>query len=149
MSFELTAGLILVAVTVIAGGITYAIKRPRRLKVDRFIASWKELQGMLRDKSSWPDAITQADKLLDVALKKRKFKGKRMGERMVSAQHMLSKNDDIWFAHNLAKKIYADAGMKLNETDVKIALVGFRQALRDLGALPQEDAKPLAPKKRA
>ncbi len=129
---SVAAGVLLL----LAVGIVYAVKRPKKLKVDRFIASWKELQGYCRDKATWPQAITQADKLLDVALKKRKLKGKTMGERLVSAQRLLTDNDDTWYAHNLAKKIAAQSDFKLKETDVKDALLGFRQALRDIGALP-------------
>ncbi len=113
-------------------------KRPRRLKADQFMANWKELQAYCKDKATWPLAILEADKLLDIALKKRKLKGKTMGARLVAAQRILSDNDDVWFAHNLAKKIAAQSDFKLKETDVKEALIGFRQALKDIGALPSE-----------
>ena len=121
---------------------------PKRLKVDQFIGDWKELQLYCRDKQTWPNAIQEADRLLDKALKRRKFKGKSMGERMVSAQRMITDNDRLWFAHNLSKKIIADPKLRLREDDVKIALIGFRQALKDIGALktpeqtmPIEEAK--------
>ncbi len=136
MSFELLlslAGGVLLLVVLLT---TFVIKRPKKLKVSRFVASWRELQGFCRDKATWPQAITQADKLLDAALKKRKLKGKTMGERLVSAQRLFTDNDDTWFAHNLAKKITAQADLNLKESDVKDALMGFRQALKDIGALP-------------
>lgn len=138
MNTETIIGAAIGGVIVLAGGATFAVKRPKQLKVDRFLASWRELQGYCRDKSTWPTAITQADKLVDIALKKRKLKGKTMGERMVSAQRLFTDNDAIWFAHNLSKKITGQADIKLNEADVKTALQGFRQALRDIGALPSE-----------
>jgi hypothetical protein len=134
-------------VLLIVGSLVYR-RIPKKLKVDQFICDWKELQGYCRDKATWPQAIAEADKLLDRALKKRKFKGKRMGERMVSAQRVISDNDRLWFAHNLAKKVIADPKIKLKEADVKAALIGFRQALKDIGALnipepttPAEEAK--------
>lgn len=127
--------LFAVVMLMIASGI-FAIKRPKKLKTDRFIASWKELQGFCRDKTTWPMAITQADKLLDAALKKRKLKGKSMGARMVSAQRLFTSNDNTWFAHNLAKKLSSGVDVNLKESEVKDALLGFRQALRDIGALP-------------
>lgn len=83
-------------------------------------------------------AIIEADKLLDLALTRRRFKGNSMGERLVSAQRTFSDNDGVWFAHNLSKKLLVDRSSKLKEIDVKDALVCFRQALRDLGALPNE-----------
>lgn len=121
---------------------------PKKLKVEQFIGDWKDLQAYCKDKKTWPQAITDADKLLDKALKKRKYKGKSMGERMVSAQRIITDNDRLWYAHNLAKKIIEDPKTRLKETDVKNALIGFRQALKDIGALkvaeqavPEEEAK--------
>lgn len=125
----------------IAGVITYIVRVPRKLKTDQFIEHWKELQNFCRDKKQWPQALEEADKLLDTALKRRKFKGKSMGERMVSAQRTFTDNDSAWFAHNLNKKLIANPTFRLRESDVKDALMGFRQALRDVGALPQ-DKKP-------
>lgn len=114
---------------------------PKPLKQDKFNFRWKELQSYCRDKSLWSDAILTADKLLDEALKKRKFKGRSMGERMVSAQRYFTNNDDLWFAHNLCKKLKANNQLKLKESDVKDALIGFRQGLRDLGALHNGESK--------
>jgi hypothetical protein len=115
---------------------------PKKLKVEQYIGDWKELQAYCRDKTTWPQAIIDADKLLDKALKRRKFRGKRMGERMVSAQRMITDNDRLWFAHNLAKKVIADPKLRLKEGDVKAALIGFRQALKDIGALQTTDQTP-------
>lgn len=116
-------------------------KIPKKLNATRFSARWKELQGYCRDKATWSEAVIAADKLLDEALKRRKFKGKSMGERMVSAQRYFTNNDDLWFAHNLCKKLRADAEVKLKEDDVKDALLGFRQGLRDLGALQNGESR--------
>ena len=59
-----------------------------------------------------------------------------MGERLVSVQRRLTDNDGAWFGHKLRNKLEADPGTKLKEVDVKDALIGIRQALKDLGALP-------------
>lgn len=133
----IAGGVFLVLLIVLA----VALSIPKRLKSRYFVAQWRELQGYCKDKKCWPDAIKQADTLLDRALKKRKFKGKTMGERMVSAQRTFSDNDGAWFAHNLQKKIAADPNFRLKESDVKDALVGFRQALRDIGALPNGESR--------
>lgn len=134
MQIFLVSGIIL-AVTVVL--LVYR-RLPKRLKRDRFALQWSELQRYCKDKTTWIDAILAADKLLDDALKRRKFKGKSMGERMVSAQRYFTDNDDLWFAHNLSKKLKVEESMKLREKDVKTALIAFRQGLRDLGALQHE-----------
>jgi hypothetical protein len=109
-------------------------KRKVRIKHSRFVASWQELQGFCKTKATWPQAVLSADKLLDAALKKCRFKGKTMGERLVAAQNNLSDNDLVWTAHNMAKRIVETPDITLREKDVKLALIGFRQALKDLGA---------------
>jgi hypothetical protein len=58
-----------------------------------------------------------------------------MGERMVAAQNNLSNNDAIWQAHKFANHIRHHPEDSLSEQAVKAALVAYRQALRDLGAL--------------
>lgn len=112
--------------------------RRRRKPIDTtyFVAEWKTLQKLLRNKDRWDVALMQADNLLDIALKKKHFRGKSMGERMVKAQRLFTDNDSLWFAHKLRNKIESDPKLKLKEADLKQALVGLRQALKDLGALP-------------
>ncbi len=116
---------------------------PKKLKPHVYSEKWMDIQSFCKDKTAWPQALTDADALLDLALKKRKYKGKSMGERMVSAQRVFTNNDTVWFAHNLYKKVSADPNVRLREADVKTALMGFRQALRDLGALanPRDEQK--------
>lgn len=109
--------------------------KPTRLNVEYFSMRWKELQKLCGDKTTWPLAVIDADKLLDEALIKSKYKGKTMGERMVSAQHQLSNNDSVWFAHKLRNKLVHESNINLKESDVKDSLIGFRQALKDLGAI--------------
>ncbi len=134
--------LAVILVGVVVGLLALAVvllRIPKKLKSELFTTQWKKLQAYCKEKATWPKALEQADKLLDKALKKRKFKGKTMGERLVSAGATFTDNDGVWFAHNLCKKVLAgDPKLKLKESDVRDALVGFRQALRDLGALPNE-----------
>ena len=134
MSFTVIAiaiiGLILIA---IAYGISRKIPKPLNQKY--FVKEWRYLQAMCGNKDTWPLAIINADKLLDTALKRRRFAGKSMGERLVSAQRKLSNNDAVWFAHKLRNKLVHEQDVVLREKDVKEALVGVRQALKDLGAL--------------
>lgn len=106
-----------------------------RLNTAKFQERWAAVQQLYRDKSTWPLAVIDSDKLLDEALKKRNFKGKSMGERLVSARKSLTDNDKAWFAHKLRNKLVHEDEVKLNEAAVKEALKGIRQALKDLGAL--------------
>jgi hypothetical protein len=130
-------------ILVVAAAVIFVFwrRRPRQLKTEFYQGKWQELQKLLRDKSKWTDAILDADHLLETALKKKHIKGRNMGERLVSAQRMFTDNDGVWFGHKLRNKIDADPATKLKESEVKQALFGIRQALKDLGALPDSASK--------
>jgi hypothetical protein len=117
--------------------VTSWLKRrtSKQLNAEYFQIRWKDLQKLCGDKATWPLAIIDADKLLDEALRKSRVKGKTMGERLVTAQHSIKDNDSVWFAHKLRNKLVHEQYSSLKQDEVKDALLGFRQALKDLGAL--------------
>lgn len=110
-------------------------RRKRTLKPENFSQDWLDLQQFCRTRKTWPQAIKEADQLLEKALKAKGYKGKTTGERLVAAQHELSANDTVWFAHKYSKRIDNEDVRKLKKQEVLMALNGFREALRDLGAL--------------
>lgn len=127
-----------VAVVLLVGLALLVIRRrqPRPLKVEYFQEKWKEMQKGLAKKDSWQQAVIDADNMLDEVLKKKRFSGKNMGERLTKAQRLISDNEGVWFGHKLRKQYEAEPATKAKEKDVKQALIGIRQALKDLGALP-------------
>jgi hypothetical protein len=125
------AGVILAVISL--GG--FLRRKPSKLPKAVYTQRWRELQKNCADKKTWPLAIIDADNLLDKALRARKYKGKTTGERLVAAQHSLTANDGVWFGHKLRNKIVHEEARKLRKQDVLEALNGFRQALKDLGAL--------------
>lgn len=112
-------------------------RRRKQLNPAQYTARWQDLQRHCASRKTWPQAIIEADELLHDALKAARFKGKTMGERLVAAQHDLSANDLVWLGHKLSKRIaQEDIDVRtLKKKEVLEALAGFRQALRDLGAL--------------
>lgn len=132
----LLIGIVIVCLTVLVVMLKFTLRRaPMKPRKKTYERRWKELQAYCKSKDTWPKALLDADNLLDKALIKRGFKGKTMGERLVSAQRKFTDNDELWYAHKLVKKLQDDPEMKLKEREVKDALIGFRQALKDLGAL--------------
>jgi hypothetical protein len=135
MSAELLIAVIGAAIALM-GLVTFIIRRPKKV-LDRqhFRAKWKELQKKCAKTETWALAVIEADSLLDEALKKKHFKGKTMGERLVSAQRSLTNNDGVWFGHKLRNQLVHQTDVALRENDIKHALIGIGQALKDLGAL--------------
>jgi len=134
MDVTLAGVAAIIVLALVAVGAGFVKRKPKDLQGAYFQQKWQELQAFCKDKNTWPLAIINADKLLDEGLKKRRFKGKTMGERMVAAQRDFSDNDGVWYAHKLRNRLVHETDVKLKEADVKKALIGIRQGLKDLGA---------------
>lgn len=134
--------LIFFAVILLVGGITlfFIAARGRgssALNVDKFRSDWLRIdQSVVKDnEASYHLAILNADKLLDSALRSRGFKGETMGERMKSAQNTWSNANHIWTAHKLRNQIAHEPNVRVNYDTTRRALVAFKQALKDVGAI--------------
>jgi len=136
MNSTFLAAAAVVLLLLLIFGTNFLLRRkPKKLNQEYYQERWQALQGMLKDKATWPLAVIDADKLLDDALKRSKYRGKTMGERLVAAQRDISNNDDVWFGHKLRNRLVHESNVKLTERMVKDALLGIRSALKDLGAL--------------
>ncbi|HUC95557.1 MAG TPA: hypothetical protein VMR76_01190 [Candidatus Saccharimonadia bacterium] len=113
---------------------------PRKFRRQRFVKKWLFIQSLCKTKETWSEAVLEAEILLKKAVTLRKFKGKNMGEKLTYGQRSFSDNDSLWRAYKIYKKVKTNDKV-LRESDVKNTLIGFRQALRDLGALPKDDKK--------
>lgn len=137
MNSDLMAMAVLTAGFLVVLSLVFALTKRRRRPLNKayFLEKWQEHQKLCASKETWPLAIINTDKLLDEGLKKAGYRGRTMGERLVAAQRDLSDNDAVWFGHKLRNKLVHESDTRLREDDVKDALKGIRQALRDLGAL--------------
>src|SRR5262249_15550478 len=105
MSAEVLIAVIGAALAIM-GLVTYIIRRPKKeLDKSHFSSKWRELQKKCAKADTWALAVIDADSLLDEALKKKHFKGKTMGERLVSAQRTINNNDGVWFGHKLRNQL--------------------------------------------
>jgi hypothetical protein len=129
---DLIAAAIVIVILVVVSVLKL---RKKTLNKAYFQKRWLTLQKLCSDKKLWYKAVIDADELLDEALKQRHFHGKTTGERLVSAQRTLSSNDSVWFGHKLKNRITDDGYKRLGKRDTLEALAGFRQALKDVGAL--------------
>ncbi len=123
-------GIIILAVV---GRLGKKFARP--LNHEYFESRWSDLLTRVKTPDGMILAIIDADKLLDEALRKKGFKGKTMGERLVAAQHSLSNNDNVWYAHKLRNRLVHEPDVRLRKNEARSALEGIKQGLRDLGAL--------------
>lgn len=109
--------------------------KPRRLNRQYYQKKWLEILARVKTYDGMILAVIDADKLFNEALRKRNYKGKTMGERLVAAQHEINDNDAVWYAHKLRNRLVHESSVRLRQNEAKKALAGFRQGLKDLGAL--------------
>ena len=136
MKMSIIIALAAIIVVVGIAAVVFIVRKPRKIKTNRYQERWAALQKLCADKATWAQAITDADSLLNEALKRKRYPGKTMGERLTKAQRDITDNEGVWYGHKLRTKLEADPDAKLKESEVKDALLGIRQALKDLGALP-------------
>lgn len=132
----LLAAIFLIAVV----GVVYLVLTSRRtpmLDQAKFQAKWLEIEHSIRrdNPSTWQLAILNADKLVDQALRERRFSGKTMGERMKSANSLWKNANHVWSAHKIRNQLAHEPDVRLSYDTTLRALSAFKQALKDLGAI--------------
>lgn len=134
-TFYVSLGGVIVFVVCVIVYFAIFRRRPRKLNVAQLKQRWIDLQKLCANKKLWRQSIIDADKLLDDVLKRLRYKGKTGGARLVAAQRHLTNNETVWFGHKLRNRLVQDDIKTVSKQDTLEALSGFRQALKDLGAL--------------
>lgn len=125
-------GLIVLAGLVLLVGLGQFTRRRSGLDAKYYRERWVKIEQVQKlGEAGWQVAIIQADKLLDQALKERGFAGQTMGDRLKSSHA----GDKVWAAHKIRNRIAHETDVKLNGVMVAQALRGFKQGLKNIGAL--------------
>ncbi|HUC87173.1 MAG TPA: hypothetical protein VMR75_02510 [Candidatus Saccharimonadales bacterium] len=137
----LAAGLLLLAI--IGGSKSGTGKRRSGSSahagaVDRDFVTrkWAAIETMTAGTgSSLRDAVSEADKLLDYALRQSGVGGETMGERLKNSGRRFSDLDAIWRAHKVRNALAHEADFDLVPSQAREAVQDFERGLHDLGAL--------------
>lgn len=130
------------AAILIVGGLLFAIialakRGPIGLDVDKYRSRWMTIEQQLkRDEiSSYHLCVLNADKLLDQALQDKGLKGATMAERMKQMKGKWTDANALWAAHKLRNRIAHEADVRIDYDNTRRALIAFKQAMKDLGAI--------------
>lgn len=112
-------------------------KNGSQLNVTRYQTQWLAIENSVTrgNEASWQVAIMSADKLLDQALRDRRFKGQTMGERMKAAAKTWKNANHVWGAHKIRNQLAHEVDTQLSYEVTLRSLSAFKQALKDLGAI--------------
>ena len=135
--------LLILLISILVIGILLAVvialtkKSTPQLDVNKYRLKWLDIERQLKrdEPSTCLLAVLNADKLLDQALRERGTKGDTMGERMKTIKDTWSNANAVWGAHKLRNQIAHETDAKVSYEDARRALGGFKQALKDIGAI--------------
>lgn len=134
--------IFLFAAILIAGGLLFAIitlakRGPVGLDVEKYRSQWITIEQQLskEDITSCQMSVLNADKLLDQAMIEKGIAGKTMADRLKQLQNKWTNANSVWSAHKLRNKIAHEPNVKVDYNTVRSALAGFKQALKDIGAI--------------
>lgn len=130
MKFIVTIILIFVVVDVLIVG--YVLfrryhKKMSRAAIDEIQKEWKQI---IRE-TDYRQAILEADKLLDYALKHMGYKGS-LGAKLKKAPTLFKNINDVWAAHKIRNNIAHKINYKVDEKTYKATMLKFKQAFKDL-----------------
>ncbi len=112
-------------------------KRRHEFNVQEYQTKWLKIENSLEknDPRSYNFAVLEADKLLDKALMEMGLPGQSMGERLKKIGDKMPDINRIWQAHKLRNQIVHESDFTVNYNQARQALMIFRQALKNLGAI--------------
>ncbi|MFZ1249898.1 MAG: hypothetical protein WAR37_00390 [Candidatus Microsaccharimonas sp.] len=126
----------------IFGGLLFVVislskNSPRNLDQDKYRSRWMTIESKLKrdEESSHTLCVLEADKLLDQALRERGYSGNTMAERMKQCQGKWTNGNGVWAAHKLRNRLAHETDVRLDYERARQALVAFKQALKDVGAI--------------
>ena len=112
-------------------------RRSSGLNTDKYRSYWLKIENSLDYKNpmTYQMAVLSADKLLDRAMSDCGIPGNTMGDRLKASKSRFSNINDVWYAHKLRNRIAHEPNVSLNFVTTKKALLIFKKALKELGAI--------------
>ena len=112
-----------------SGGVSYLDQTAMTLR-------WQTIMSMSESgPAGLKNAVSEADKLFDHAMRQQNFRGSTMAERLKQAERRLYDRDSVWRAHKLRNALAHDVTFDLVPSQAKGALKDFERGLKDLGTL--------------
>lgn len=101
-------------------------------------ARWEEILRHMDSakEAEWKFAIIEADKLIDLVLKRVGFFGDTLGERLTNIQPgQLENLQNLWDAHKVRNRIAHEVDYFLRYSEAKQAISYYEAALQELSAI--------------
>lgn len=128
---------VLIVAILVFIAIPLTSKRGHHFDKEAYQAKFLAIENKL-DKdnpATYMTSIIEADKLLDKALMEAGAPGKTMGDRLKRSGGRFSDINAVWRAHKLRNAIAHESDLEVGYKQANNALLVYKQALKDLGAI--------------
>lgn len=106
---------------------------------EQYRDAWENVRALAGNTTEvhWQQAIIQADKLVDQALRELNLPGDTFGDRLKAAEGRFGHEiyNRLWQAHKIRNQIAHQSNFHVDRQDTEDALDWFERALSRLGAL--------------
>ena len=128
---------ILIMAVLVFVAILLTGKRAHHFNVEQYQARMLAIENKLRkdNPATYAISIINADKLLDKAMMEMGVPGKTMGERLKKIPSKFKDINGVWRAHKLRNALAHEPDFEVSYRQASNALVVYKQALKDLGAI--------------
>lgn len=110
------------------------IARRRPLFTQKEIAGLQDRFNDLEKRVYWDPrhAVMEGDKLLDLLLKKRGYKG-TLGEKLKKAHKHFPHVQELWDAHKIRNRIAHELDVRVEPRDAKRSIASYKKAYHESG----------------
>ena len=128
--------IVIVAVLVLIA-MALTKKHSHRFDQEEYQTRFLRIENQLNKENpaTFAMAVIDGDKLLDKALIEAGVSGKTMGDRLKHSTEKLTDINAVWRAHKLRNAIAHENDLEISYRQAAGALVIYKQALKDLGAI--------------
>ena len=131
----------ILAIIIVAILVFFAIiltgKRGHKFDIEEYQTKFLAIENKLNkdNPATFVTTIINADKLLDRALHEMGIPGKTMGDRLKKSGGKFTDINGVWRAHKLRNAIAHEDDLEITYRQAAGALLVYKQALKDLGAI--------------
>jgi len=127
----------LIPILLLAWLLLWWVTRTKNLSdQDRSIIlrKWKEVEALMEEKK-YRDAVLEADKTLDFAMKRMHIAGETFAKRFKKAENSIGRTEEVWLAHKMRNQLVHDIDFEITAGKATSATNAFHRALKKLNAL--------------
>ena len=128
---------ILIVGVMIFVAMFFTRKKQYRFNVEAYQTRFLKIENNLNknNQATFMKTVIDGDKLLDKAMMEMGIPGKNMGDRLKHCSDKFEDVNAVWRAHKLRNALAHEDDLEISYRQAQTALLIYKSALKDLGAI--------------